>query len=73
LDESDFHETQHSISASPYEQLDKGDLDDFAESIGLDFVAHVLGTTTLEWTGFKQFGSAFRSAFPDGRHVASPS
>ena len=32
-------------------------------------MAHVLGTTTLDWTGFKQFGNAFRAAFADGRHV----
>lgn len=52
-----------------YEKFDKGHLDDFSEWIGPDFVAHVLGTTTLDWTGFKQFGNAFRSAFEDDRHV----
>ena len=52
-----------------YEAFDKRELDAFAAFIGSDFVAHVLGTTTLDWTGFKQFGHAFRSAFPDGRHV----
>lgn len=52
-----------------YEKFDKGSLDGFATSIDSGFVAHVLGTTTLDWTGFKQFGNAFRSAFADGRHV----
>jgi predicted ester cyclase len=52
-----------------YEEFDKGDLDGLADSISPDFVANVLGTTTLDWTGFKQFGNAFVSAFPDGRHV----
>lgn len=52
-----------------YEQFDKGDLDAFAGSIDSIFVANVLGTTTLDWEGFRQFGAAFRSAFPDGRHV----
>jgi predicted ester cyclase len=52
-----------------YEKFDQGDLDSFVGSIGSEFVAHVLGTTTLDWTGFKQFGAAFLSAFPDGRHV----
>ena len=52
-----------------YEEFDKGNLDDFFESIGPNFFAHVLGTTTLDWTGFKHFGNAFHSAFADGRHV----
>jgi predicted ester cyclase len=52
-----------------YEQFDKGDLDGYAEFVDANFVANVLGTTTLDWTGFKQFGSAFLTAFPDGRHV----
>lgn len=52
-----------------YEKFDQGDLDSFAGSIGSEFVANVLGTTTLDWTGFKQFGAAFLTAFPDGRHV----
>jgi predicted ester cyclase len=52
-----------------YEEFDKGDLDGFADSISSDFIANVLGTTTLDWAGFKQFGKAFVSAFPDGRHV----
>jgi predicted ester cyclase len=52
-----------------YEEFDKGNLDDFAESIGSNFVAHVLGTTTMDWTGFKQFGNAFLTAFSDGHHV----
>jgi predicted ester cyclase len=52
-----------------YEAFDKGDLDNFAEAIDSDFEAHVLGTTKLDWTGFKEFGKAFLSAFTDGRHV----
>jgi predicted ester cyclase len=52
-----------------YEQFDNGNLDGVADSISSDFVANVLGTTTLDWDGFKQFGNAFVSAFPDGRHV----
>ena len=52
-----------------YEKFDKGELDDFVEAIGSNFIANVLGTTTLGWAGFKQFGNAFLSAFPDGRHV----
>ena len=52
-----------------YENFDKGTLDQFVKSMGPNFVAKVLGTTTLDWTGFVQFGKAFLSAFPDGRHV----
>lgn len=52
-----------------YEEFDKGALEAFADSISAEFVANVLGTTTLDWAGFKQFGNAFVSAFPDGRHV----
>jgi predicted ester cyclase len=52
-----------------YQNFDNGSLDGFADSISSDFVADVLGTTKLDWTGFKQFAGAFTSAFPDGRHV----
>ena len=52
-----------------YQAFDNGDLDGFAGSISSNFVAYVLGTTMLNWAGFKQFGNAFRYAFPDGRHV----
>lgn len=52
-----------------YEEFDKGNLDGLVDSISPDFVSNVLGTTTLDWAGFKQFGNAFVSAFPDGRHV----
>jgi len=52
-----------------YEEFDKGNLDGFVNSISSDFVGNVLGTTTLDWAGFKQFSNAFVSAFPDGRHV----
>lgn len=62
-------DNNRSIVLRLYEEFDKGNLDDFAEFIDLDFVANVLGTTTLDWTGFKQFGGSFTSAFPDGSHV----
>lgn len=52
-----------------YEEFDKGNMDGFADVVSPDFVANVLGTTTLDWAGFKQFGNAFVSASPDGRHV----
>jgi predicted ester cyclase len=52
-----------------YKEFDNGSLGDFGGSIAPNFVARVLGTTTLDWAGFRQFGSAFLSAFPDGRHV----
>ena len=52
-----------------YEKFDKGEWDDIAEAIDSNFTANVLGTTTLDWEGFKQFGNAFFAAFPDGRHV----
>lgn len=51
-----------------YQEFDKGKLDGFAACIDGDFVANVLGTNTLDWDGFKQFGESFLSAFPDGRH-----
>jgi predicted ester cyclase len=52
-----------------YELFDEGNLDGLDESVDRDFSARVLGTTTLDWAGFKRFGAAFRSAFPDGRHI----
>jgi len=52
-----------------YEELDRGNLDEFDELVSPDFVAHLLGTMTLDWIGFKQMAGAFRSAIPDGRHV----
>ena len=52
-----------------YEDFDNGKLDDFEPSIASNFLACVLGTTELDWNGFKQFGRAFRNAFPDGRHL----
>lgn len=52
-----------------YKEFDQGNLDGFAVSIDPSFVANVLGTTTLDWEGFKRFGQAFLAAFPDGRHV----
>jgi predicted ester cyclase len=52
-----------------YQEFDQGRLESFAEAIDPNFEAHVLGTTTLDWTGFTEFARAFLSAFPDGRHV----
>jgi len=54
---------------SLYKKFDKGELDDIADAIDSNFTANVLGTTILDWEGFKQFGNAFLAAFPDGRHV----
>lgn len=51
-----------------YDALDRGDLDEFDEYVSPDFVAHLLGTTTLDWPGFKQMAGAFRVAIPDGHH-----
>jgi predicted ester cyclase len=62
--------TEHtSLVLRLYEKFDKGELDDFADAIDSHVVANVLGTTTPDWAGFRQFGNAFLSAFPDGRHV----
>ena len=52
-----------------YDAFDNGDLSHFSEFVDSKFVARVLGTTTLDWAGFQNFGALFRSAFPDGRHV----
>jgi len=52
-----------------YEEFDKANLAGVADSVSPDFAANVLGTTALDWAGFKQFGGAFAAAFPDGRHV----
>jgi predicted ester cyclase len=52
-----------------YEKFDKGEWDEITEVIDSNFIANVLGTTTLDWEGFKQFGNAFLSAFPDGHHI----
>jgi predicted ester cyclase len=52
-----------------YEAFDNGKLNDVAEFIDSRFVANVLGTTDLDWEGFERFGEAFRSAFPEGKHV----
>jgi predicted ester cyclase len=62
-------EENKSLVLRLYEKFDEGDLDHFTESIDSNFVAQVLGTTMLDWQGFKQFGNTFCSAFPDGRHV----
>lgn len=62
-------QTNAALALDLYERFDEGDLDGFADSVGSDFVAHVLGTTVLDWNGFKQFGASFRAAFPDGHHV----
>ena len=52
-----------------YECFDNGRLEELGDAIAPDFVARVMGTTTLDWDGFRDFGDAFRTAFPDGRHV----
>jgi predicted ester cyclase len=52
-----------------YQAFDDGALNEVGELIDANFVAEVLGTTTLDWSGFSEFGAAFRRAFPDGRHV----
>lgn len=52
-----------------YTEFDKGNLDGFRASISPDFAAHVMGNQSMDWRGFEEFGSRFRSAFPDGRHV----
>lgn len=52
-----------------YDSFDSGRLDDFADCVHPDFAANVLGTTNLDWSGFREFGEGFRTAFPDGRHV----
>jgi predicted ester cyclase len=71
IEKGDLMSTQQNteIVLRLYEQFDKGCLDSCAESIDPNFEAHVLGTTTLDWTGFKEFARAFFSAFADGRHV----
>lgn len=52
-----------------YEEFDKGRLDAFGRSVSPDFAAHVMGNMSFDWQGFKDFGSQFLSAFPDGHHV----
>jgi predicted ester cyclase len=52
-----------------YEAFDRGKLNEVAEFVDPQFVANVLGTTDLDWEGFEHFGKAFRSAFPNGKHV----
>jgi len=54
-----------------YEAFDRGELNDFGEHVDSNFVANVLGTTTLDWAGFEEFSEDFRSAFPDGVHKFS--
>jgi len=51
-----------------YALFDAGQLDEFSDSVHPDFAANVLGTTDLDWDGFRQFGQGFRTAFPDGKH-----
>lgn len=51
------------------DKFGKGEWDDVAGAIDPNFVANVLGTTTLDWPGFKQFADGFLPAFGDGRHV----
>jgi predicted ester cyclase len=52
-----------------YEEFDRGALEIFTDAVSPNFKATILGTTTLDWAGFKAFGEAFVAAFPDGRHV----
>lgn len=51
-----------------YSAFDAGTLDRY-DRIGEGFEARVFGATVLDWPGFRSFGEAFRSGFPDGRHV----
>lgn len=52
-----------------YAEFDRGRLDSFDPSIDPEFSAQVMGNRTLDWGAFKEFGSTFLAAFPDGRHV----
>jgi predicted ester cyclase len=61
--------SQRALVLRLYEEFDRGRLDAFEPSIRSGFSARVMGNQTLDWEGFKQFASQFRSAFPDGRHV----
>jgi predicted ester cyclase len=51
-----------------YQEFDQGKLGEFADAVDSGFKAQVMGNTTLDWSGFKSFGSQFLRAFPDGKH-----
>jgi predicted ester cyclase len=51
-----------------YDAFDHGALGRF-EGIAPGFEARVFGGTVLDWPGFLGFATAFREAFPKGRHV----
>lgn len=51
-----------------YEDFDRGRLGQFEAAVDAAFQASVMGNQKLDWNGFKNFGSQFRRAFPDGRH-----
>lgn len=61
-------ETNKALVLKMYEEFDKGKLADFALNMSPDFKCNVLGNTDLDWVGFIQFGNAFLTAFPDGKH-----
>jgi predicted ester cyclase/mono/diheme cytochrome c family protein len=52
-----------------YKEFDAGKLAAFEPSISPGFAAHVMGNQSMDWDGFVEFGSQFRTAFPDGHHV----
>lgn len=51
-----------------YREFDGGKLTELETVVDSTFQASVMGNQTLDWNGFKGFGSQFRRAFPDGRH-----
>lgn len=51
-----------------YDQFDHGKLAELEAVVDSTFQASVMGNQTLDWNGFKGFGSQFMRAFPDGRH-----
>jgi predicted ester cyclase len=51
-----------------YRDFDRGKLGEFETVVDAEFRASVMGNQTLDWNGFKGFGSQFLRAFPDGRH-----
>jgi steroid delta-isomerase-like uncharacterized protein len=52
-----------------YQRFDCGDLDDAKNILTEDFIAHLVGISTLfNRDTFTEFGRKFGQAFPDGRH-----
>jgi predicted ester cyclase/mono/diheme cytochrome c family protein len=51
-----------------YQGFDSGKLNEFEAIVDSGFQASVMGNQTLDWNGFKSFGSQFMRAFPDGKH-----